>query len=153
MTEDCTVGVGTCETKTDNTEVDGTDVTGTDDGTGDGTVEAGADTEVGGTDVTGTDTEVDGTVETDAGCMGADTEVETVETGGEDVLDGQFRATCPDCRHFKHLISCIKRSHIIKSDGKEDLNCTKRSIKSETEEQNFSSCKSELLNFQTPRPC
>lgn len=84
VTEDCTVGVGT--------EVDGTDVTGTDDGTGDGTVEAGADrgTEVDGTDVTGTDTvETGRTVET-----GADTEVETVETGGEDV---QFRATCPGC--------------------------------------------------------
>ena len=57
MTVDCTVGVGTGETKTDNT-----DVTGTDNGTGDGTVEAGADggTDVDGTDVTGTDTEVDG---------------------------------------------------------------------------------------------
>ena len=89
---DWTVGEDTGEVKTDNT-----DVIGTDDGTGDGTVETGADvgTGVDGTVETGGTVETDGTVET-----GADTEVETVETGGG--LDGQCRATCPGCRHFRH---------------------------------------------------
>jgi len=88
---DWTVGEDTGEVKTDNT-----DVAGTDDGTGDRTVETGADVGTG----------VDRTVETgetvETVGTGADSEVETVETGGGHELDGQFRDTCPGCRHFRH---------------------------------------------------
>ena len=94
-TGDWTVGEDTGEVKTDNTEVDGI-VTGTD--------ETGVDTEVG---ITGVDA---GTVETGAGVDGGDgSGVDSGEVGADvgsegskDVLDGQFRDTCPGCRHFRH---------------------------------------------------
>ena len=66
--------------------------------------------------------------------MGAGTEVETtVETGadggtgvgtegGADVLDGQFRATCPSCRHFRH--TNIDRAEDSISSGDWDFNVT-----------------------------